>query len=1337
MSRRKSIFVRIVLGLLCLLAAGGLAGLLIFQSEWFKNKVRARIISVVETATGGHVEIGTFDYHWHTMTAFVQPFILHGTEPASAPPLFRAEKIEVGLKIISALEKRVDILSLDVQKPRLYVVVRPDGGTNIPQPKIRPTNDQSLVQELLDLKVRKFALHDGFAEYNSQRMPLDVQADELFANVRYEAAGPRYVGDISSKTMRVTGPNIKGAAFQVDTTVALERSRVQVTRANFVMQKSEVKMNGVVEDLSSPRGKFNVEATLYPSELGRAVQLPIDERGELSFRGIADFQAAPFTYKLQGDVNGRGLAYSTRDLKLRDIGLRARLELTPDFIGLRRLDLAALGGHIRGEAEIRDGDRFRLNGTAEGLAARQLAALQGQTGGEALSGTVSGPVKVEGYIGKNGVRDLSASATLNITPGAGGIPLSGTLDVNYDQRGGKLALGNSTLLLGSSRVQFSGTLGETLTVHATSTNLNDFLAAFPLIGEKPPKELPVVLKGGTAQFDGTIVGSLKDPRIAGTVDVTRFAIEKRDFDHLASAFDLTKSGVNLRNLTLEQGAARLTGSGSLGLVSWKPVDASPVGATFTVRNADLGKLVAETGQPEPITGSLTADVVVKGTYGAPQATLDAQATNVTAYDEQFSRVRANINYRGGAVEVANGDLQLGQAHIKASGAYTHPDNDWKNGDLRFDVSSNNFQLVSLSHVQKFEKGLNGTADLQAQGKARIVKGDFQLDQLTGRAELKNASLDGRPYGNLLLTANANGNLLDVKANADLRNTRLQGSGQWKLTGDYEGSAHIDIPRLSFATLNDLRPGVERKDLPFEGFLQGTVDIAGPLKKRDNLRANILLPVVQINANPGARPRAGAQAQDLILKNAQPVVLEATTKGVEIRSAQFTARDTKVEAKGRVTFDSKTPWDLSLDGSINLATLQIFNPDLLASGTSVIRAQVTGPLREPIMDGRLELKNASLYLRDVPNGIDQANGLILFDRNRATIQNLTAVTGGGAVKFEKGSFVGFGGQALVYRLQASGTHVRYRSPDGVSITMDAAMNLVGTSQSSVLSGTVTVVRAGFNPHTDVGTLLASTARPVETITAPNEILQGIQLDVRVLSAQSLEVQTSLTRDIQADANLRVRGTLDRPNVLGNVTVNSGEAEFFGNKYIINRGEVNFYNPTKIEPVLDMDLETQVRGITVDITFSGTLNKLNFSYRSDPPLESNQIIALLAVGRVPTTVGGLASSQEVNNSSYVATGSNALLGQALSPASGRLQRFFGVSHIKIDPQLTDLTSIPQARLTLEQQISKDITLTYITNLSRTSEQIIRVEWALNKQWSVIALRDENGVFGIDFSYRKRFK
>ena len=93
--------------------------------------------------------------------------------------------------------------------------------------------------------------------------------------------------------------------------------------------------------------------------------------------------------------------------------------------------------------------------------------------------------------------------------------------------------------------------------------------------------------------------------------------------------------------------------------------------------------------------------------------------------------------------------------------------------------------------------------------------------------------------------------------------------------------------------------------------------------------------------------------------------------------------------------------------------------------------------------------------------------------------------------------------------------------------------------------------------------------------------------------------------------------------------------------------------------------------------------------------------------------------------------------IAPDSGRLQKFFGVSHIKIDPQLTDVTIVPQARLTMEQQVSSDVTLTYITNLEIANQQIVRIEWDFSRKWSAVALRDENGAFSIDFQYRKRFK
>jgi translocation and assembly module TamB len=505
-----------------------------------------------------------------------------------------------------------------------------------------------------------------------------------------------------------------------------------------------------------------------------------------------------------------------------------------------------------------------------------------------------------------------------------------------------------------------------------------------------------------------------------------------------------------------------------------------------------------------------------------------------------------------------------------------------------------------------------------------------------------------------------------------------------------------------------------------------------------MRAQVRLNTLQINASAGAKPQAGAQARDLVLRSAKPILLEATTKRVDIRSAVLAGTGTSLSAEGHLSLDSLEPYNLRFQGSVNLAVLQIFNRNLLGSGVSEVNATVRGALDDPDVEGRLSLKNASLYLKDLPNGLDQANGLILFDRNRATVDSLTALTGAGTITLQKGSFVGFRGNTLLYRVQATADHVRYRSPEGISLTVNAALGLNGTSESSVLSGTVTVIRAGFNPTTDLGSLLASTTRPVSAPAAPNEYLQGVQFDVRIDSAQALEIQTSLTRNIEADVNLRIRGTPDRPIVLGNLSINQGEIEFFGNRYAINRGDMNFYNPAKIEPIIDMDLQTSVRGVTVDVSFTGPLNKLNFSYRSDPPLQTGEIIALLAVGRDPNSAGTLAAGQNSSNSNYVATGNNELLAQAISqPNQGRLQRFFGVGHIKIDPQITDVTAIPQARLTFEQQVSKDVTMTYITNLARTQEQIIRVEWDFSSQWSAIALRDENGAFGIDFQYRKRFK
>jgi len=485
-----------------------------------------------------------------------------------------------------------------------------------------------------------------------------------------------------------------------------------------------------------------------------------------------------------------------------------------------------------------------------------------------------------------------------------------------------------------------------------------------------------------------------------------------------------------------------------------------------------------------------------------------------------------------------------------------------------------------------------------------------------------------------------------------------------------------------------------------------------------------------------------QPQDVILKNSQPLVLDVTNDRAQLTTAQFTGRNTNVSVEGGIPFRGAGAADFSVHGDIDLVILQLVNRDLAAKGVANLQISIRGNLQDPNISGRLQFSKASLSYSDLPYVVDNANGSIAFDRNRATIERLTAETSGGTIAFTGSLDFGAAldsGTALVYRLQAEARRVRVRLPQDLSATFDASLRLTGASDASTLSGSVTLNRAAFNPHSDLFALLAQASAPVPVSTAPNEYLQGMRFDVRIQSASNFQVETSLTRDVEAEVDLRLRGSPLQPVLQGTVSINQGELQVLGTKYTINRGDIRFLNPVKIEPTVDMDLETKLRGVTVNVTLAGSPNNLKMNWSSDPPLQQSEIIALLAAGRDPTLVGNQVAPGVVStgSNSFAAAGTG-LVGQALNAqVSSRLQRFFGATRVKIDPTLLGVDNLPQARLTWEQQVSKDVTLTYITNLNRTQEQLIQVQWDLDKSWSAIFLRDPNGVFGVDFQFRKRFK
>jgi translocation and assembly module TamB len=362
------------------------------------------------------------------------------------------------------------------------------------------------------------------------------------------------------------------------------------------------------------------------------------------------------------------------------------------------------------------------------------------------------------------------------------------------------------------------------------------------------------------------------------------------------------------------------------------------------------------------------------------------------------------------------------------------------------------------------------------------------------------------------------------------------------------------------------------------------------------------------------------------------------------------------------------------------------------------------------------------------------GVATFSGTRATIQSLTGESGGGTV--EMAGFASLTNGVVAFRIEARARGVRVRYPEGISSVSDADLTLAGTEQRSEASGKVTVRRVAITPKSDAASILVQASNPIRTVAANTGFASNVNLDIQVETAVDVVFETNVAQGVQADANLRLRGTVTSPALLGRINVTHGDMVFFGNKYTISQAALTFSDPARIAPVLNVDIETKARGVTVTLTIAGPMNKLNLSYRSDPPLQFADIVALLATGRSPTSATLATDTGQSPN--FQQLNGNALLGQALAnPAAGRLERFFGVSRIKIDPQLTGVTGVPEARLTIEQEVTPSLLFTYVSDVSNTNTQLIRVEWSFSRTWGAILTRDENGYVSLDFAYRKRFK
>ncbi|MGI8991189.1 MAG: translocation/assembly module TamB domain-containing protein [Bryobacteraceae bacterium] len=911
------------------------------------------------------------------------------------------------------------------------------------------------------------------------------------------------------------------------------------------------------------------------------------------------------------------------------------------------------------------------------------------------------------------------------------------LSADVDLQKSDARVRNGLLTLGTARASVQGSVGlhnwkpeenQPLTANVSVRNAN-LAALLKLAGQK---NIPAT---GALTATAHITGTAGNPHATADLSLVKGSIEGEPFDRIEGKLDYLNGGTQTGNFKWNAGRGQINLKAAF---EHAPANFLAGRLNFQVSS----NRVPLEQYRSMVSGSAQINATGAVTLSKSKIEVAALDGNVDIvegkiYDEPFDHLTLKLDSPDSGLQIAAGQLDAGPERINVKASFQHAAANFEEGRIAFEVASNRLSLARIHTLQNYRPGISGTMQLRANGEALMSQSgtgkQFQLAKLDADATASSVDVEGKALGDAHLTAKTQGTALTAHLESDIAHSSIRGDGAWQLTGEYPGSAKVMFSKVDVAALDALAaPASARK---IAGTVDGTLDISGPAAKPAAWTASLDIPAVEVKPGPasGVTP---PNVPNLALRNSGPIRLSIAKSIVRIDNMHFVAQSTDIQVRGSVNLaNRKSALDLRVIGNLNLGLLHALDNNVTSSGTLIANANIRGALNAPLVGGRMQLRNVNLNLADVPNGLTNANGAIVFDGTRATVQELTAESGGGKVKV--GGFVAYEDASLAFRLTADATGVRIRYPEGVSTVANAALNLTGTTDRSLLSGDITILRTGFNPRTDLGSVISGSAAPVQTPAARSGLFSNMQFNVQIATAPDISFQAAQAEGLQAEANLRLRGTVSNPVLLGRVNITQGDLTFFGNKYVITQGSISFFNPVKLEPILNIDLETRARGVDVTLTVSGTPSKLNVTYRSDPPLQFSDIVALLATGRAPADPS-IAARQTGPPQTWQQMGASALVGQAIAnPVAGRLQRFFGVSKLKIDPLVAGVGGRSQTRLTIEQQVTPDITFTYITDVSSTNPQIVRVEWAINKNWSAVAIRDETSSFGIDFLYKKRFK
>lgn len=128
--------------------------------------------------------------------------------------------------------------------------------------------------------------------------------------------------------------------------------------------------------------------------------------------------------------------------------------------------------------------------------------------------------------------------------------------------------------------------------------------------------------------------------------------------------------------------------------------------------------------------------------------------------------------------------------------------------------------------------------------------------------------------------------------------------------------------------------------------------------------------------------------------------------------------------------------------------------------------------------------------------------------------------------------------------------------------------------------------------------------------------SLKIEVEAAWPNNVWYRDGLTKiETRADLEVIKMPGNSPPGIRGLVTVLKGNYDAYGRDFIIKTGELTFTDPSEMDPQLNGHATHKMKDTLIELNVSGTAKKPELHFQSTPPLPEQDILALLAIGKVP--------------------------------------------------------------------------------------------------------------------------